>query len=114
MRISDWSSDVCSSDLVRQRGDAERLALVDSEAPVAAAVAPHQLGDLDRPAGSELPAAAPGGEVEPAHRRAPPGDRPVAVGKMRAVEIGRASCRESVWQYVLLSVGAASLKTKTT
>src|SRR3546814_13370960 len=45
----------------------------------------HQLGDLGRPAGSELPAAAPGGEVEPAHRRAHLGDRLVAVGEMRAV-----------------------------
>src|SRR3546814_5847423 len=45
----------------------------------------HQLGDLGRPAGGEFPAAAPGGEVEPAHRGAHLGDRLVAVGEMRAV-----------------------------
>src|SRR3546814_5566436 len=79
MRISDWSSDVCSSDLVGGR-DAGRVDL--------------------RVAGVGEEGAAPVG---------PPGRRRVGVlGVGRQVEdvavaaggIGRASCRESVCQYV--------------
>src|SRR3546814_1365855 len=83
MRISDWSSDVCSSDLdddqlepVRHRGHGqgfvdERILLLTQRAAV----------DGDR---HELHALA----VE--HQRAP----------LALAEIGRASCRERVCQYV--------------
>src|SRR3546814_11132013 len=72
MRISDWSSDVCSSDLpAGQFGDAF-----------------HLVGD-----GAEL-------FVE--------GD----AFQLLRVEIGRASCRERVCQYVSISVVAVSLKNK--
>src|SRR3546814_3720781 len=60
MRISDWSSDVCSSDLsICVRAQAAR-----------------------------------GGEEQPVDRRTAPGE------PARAAEIGRASCRERVCQYV--------------
>src|SRR3546814_16708910 len=86
MRISDWSADVCSSDLVGA----------------------HRARPGRQPIG------------RPADE---PGDRPVcdrpfanqaAQHKKLAVivrgQIGRASCRESVCQYVWISVVAVSFK----
>src|SRR3546814_19302204 len=73
MRISDWSSDVCSSDLPA------RL-VQDGSVPA----------------------------LRVAGRTHPPGVAvPAAVVER---EIGRASCRERVCQYVSISVVAASLK----
>src|SRR3546814_6377530 len=68
MRISDWSSDVCSSDLPDQRGGMGEVH------------APLDAGDgCGRPRG----------------------DRAVGIGDLGvAIEIGRASCRERVCQYV--------------
>src|SRR3546814_12120392 len=93
MRISDWSSDVCSSDLqplhalAPQRVDFFRHA-VDA----------IFLGDAD---------------LEVAHvalqRRLVIRYRPVDAGRILR-EIGSASCRERVWQYVSISVVAVSLK----
>src|SRR3546814_14765601 len=111
MRISDWSSDVCSSDLDphraapdgaqrqevrRRRGialdrDGARAAIgrarLDGEA--APAVAPHLHAVAGHP-------------VE--------GDLDIGLGNQ--LEIGRASCRESVCQYVSISVGGVTLKKK--
>src|SRR3546814_3693069 len=72
MRISDWSSDVCSSDLVEtvRRRHAERIG---------------------------RPGAA--GQSKPAGRRGPPEAGAGPAGR-RTVKIGRASCRERVRQYV--------------
>src|SRR3546814_3139007 len=77
MRISDWSSDVCSSDLVGDApetiGSGQLLQLVDQLLQLGAA----RLGNRQlRRCGTEH---------EPLHR----------VG-----QIGRASCRERVCQYV--------------
>src|SRR3546814_2724046 len=95
MRISDWSSDVCSSDLIanseifRQR-DLNRLAvrkrLVDVELIDREIVLEGTgVGDLDHLARSRLK----------------------LLGK-----IGRASCRERVCQYVSISVVDVALKRK--
>src|SRR3546814_10112217 len=65
MRISDWSSDVCSSDLPRRDDDAEVLGVV-AEDPAVAAVAVRRLDGA----------------------------------RVHVEEIGRASCRERVCQYV--------------
>src|SRR3546814_16189900 len=90
MRISDWSSDVCSSDL--RTGDRQRRAR-----RVAAVAASEIMGCSAAPAG------------HPArHARSQP-DQPL----LDRHEIGRASCRERVGQYVSISVVAVSLK-KTT
>src|SRR3546814_4799652 len=94
MRISDWSSDVCSSDLPcadlakRARG---------AHQPVVLERAFFGAADLDRRVGRR-----------PRLRTVQPLERQLAVelivmlcrvGEMR-VQIGRASCRERVCQYV--------------
>src|SRR3546814_3972910 len=77
MRISDWSSDVCSSDLLRLGGFAERVVglhhLVELEAVC------HEFLGREPSLRDELQE----------HRR-----------RRGADEIGRASCRERVCQYV--------------
>src|SRR3546814_2444083 len=77
MRISDWSSDVCSYDL-----EDEGAQRVEQRQQVLLAVAPAQ------------PAAAVGADdVEQPDQRQGPSTHP---GR----QIGRASCRERVCQYV--------------
>src|SRR3546814_3089315 len=81
MRISDWSSDVCSSDL-----DAEIHLL--------------EQGGLGRPVGEAVQGAAGGGGMLPRPRHGV-GKGIVALQALDGLlEIGRASCRESVCQYV--------------
>src|SRR3546814_13097574 len=83
MRISDWSSDVCSSDLGLfrpSRPDATPFTIVNPPPNVTGA--PHIGHALDNTLQDVL-------------------------------EIGRASCRERVCQYVSSSVVAVSLKKKT-
>src|SRR3546814_13145688 len=111
MRISDWSSDVCSSDLVAvwhspsgtPPGDGSALGGPQEGRPLAAAVE-HEVGaggvggeragQEDHGAGDVVGRAEPGGG--------------------HGGEIGRASCRERVCQYVSISVVAVSLKNKNT
>src|SRR3546814_3680801 len=81
MRISDWSSDVCSSDLLA----AER----EGEAAVLGVAAEH------RPLGG-----AADGEEALAIRQLDELRHDDAGGAEGGVEIGRASCRERVCQYV--------------
>src|SRR3546814_3470710 len=117
MRISDWSSDVCSSDLdggllPRRRlveDDQDRRGLPGDDALAVAPLAVafedgkavgkarrHLLVEEARPLGrgDRRAAGALGAEVElqPGH-----GEGAVAAGRL---EIGRASCRERVCQYV--------------
>src|SRR3546814_17859541 len=92
MRISDWSSDVCSSDL----GRALICIVIASVAKQSRTVyaysgSPRRLRLLAMT--MELP--------EQHHR---------AIGAPVPAEIGRASCRERVCQYVSISVAAVSLK----
>src|SRR3546814_20982676 len=102
MRISDWSSDVCSSDRdhppdheVRALEENRRhrpFRLIDRGAAIRAAL----LGEAQLPTGRRLlPVMAhlPGEEV---HLGAP--------------EIGRASCRERVCPYVYISLFAFQLQ----
>src|SRR3546814_3939283 len=99
MRISDWSSDVCSSDLVRDRAADEARDIERVEAPVA---------DLDT--GREIGGGPGGDEVDRAAGRVVPEQRalrslqyfdPLEVERgQRGHEIGRASWRERVCQYV--------------
>src|SRR3546814_18654135 len=101
MRISDWSSDVCSSDLVVEHDVDDRLLLrrvqvqllveddlADDLADLAGEVVARQLGG--------------GGDVEALHDQRMParlgGGPHAAVGGDRDLESGRASCRDSVCQ----------------
>src|SRR3546814_15640742 len=116
MRISDWSSDVCSSDL---RDDA-------------APTIPHNPPDTTR--GGErthVSGSARRGALEPARNPRPAGRaprrRPLRAYRRRRLpdlcrgrgrrrahggQIGRAACRERVCQYVSISVVAVPLKKK--
>src|SRR3546814_11670071 len=87
MRISDWSSDVCSSDLPVIIGFELRPVFACGEA----------FRRLSRTAGHGQSFALPVYTVTSAERP----------------EIGRASCRERVCQYVYISVVAVSLKKNT-
>src|SRR3546814_13221834 len=110
MRISDWSSDVCSSDLagtgsLRPPGRARPLP--DPARPVRAdgdAVRPRRPGAAVAGAGTRPALARPRGLARRPARAA------AALRRPRA--IGRAPCRERVCQYVLISGVAGSLKKK--
>src|SRR3546814_18970095 len=93
MRISDWSSDVCSSDLPAMR------AYTDFRAS-----GPAQMGtDAFRRTQEALATLA---EKDLSLARELAGECAAAVP---LGEIGRASCRERVCQYVLISVVAVSV-----
>src|SRR3546814_11579839 len=96
MRISDWSSDVCSSDLSRS------LALAQS---------PH----LVRRHSTSSASPAHSWRIRYSTSRAyrpPPKFSPRSAMALASPKIGRASCRERVCQYVSISVGGVSLKKK--
>src|SRR3546814_10800618 len=78
MRISDWSSDVCSSDLLRalRRLVLDVVRLVDDHPAEAVGAEPAEVAVEDL-------------VVDDEH-----------VGPAVDIEIGRASCRERVCQYV--------------
>src|SRR3546814_11592991 len=110
MRISDWSSDVCSSDLNTTAGIPEPLLSRLRIERVGGPGPEHfdsVLESILRDAAAEL-------GVAP--MLLPPLE-PEVIGWLRAAftgdEIGRASCRERVCQYVLISVVAVTLKKKT-
>src|SRR3546814_3086540 len=86
MRISDWSSDVCSSDLLRHSDGAGITAGV-----VADGFRPHP-GSLGRMMATADKRAA-------THSRSC-NDYATHLADRNFVEIGRASCRERVFQYV--------------
>src|SRR3546814_13186805 len=88
MRISDWSSDVCSSDLC----DLEVAVRARAEA------GPRHLAAVPDVAGARCGLGRAGGDHDPP-RRLPDALRG-RIGRLGGPEIGRASCRERVCQYV--------------
>src|SRR3546814_11283639 len=107
MRISDWSSDVCSSDLVEVEKAVAAL-------PAPETVEPREV-DMDavREIVDEMAQQAVSEQLPDAIKAIPVPEAPApiepdmeAIGKMiadgvaKAVKIGRASCRERVCQYV--------------
>src|SRR3546814_19371934 len=101
MRISDWSSDVCSSDLLA----------ADVEFEVAVGVGLQLITEqvrLGNVAERFVQARNVGARLR---LRAPPLHGEVQKAR-RALEIGRASCRERGCQYVYISVVAVLLKNK--
>src|SRR3546814_12611419 len=113
MRISDWSSDVCSSDLPAPgREDAFRKWYNDEYLPGAVARPGVKSGGLlvFRTYGQMIP-------TTPSHKyvgiyRINDAAAAGAWRESRNLQIGRASCRERVCQYVSISVVAGSLKKK--
>src|SRR3546814_19790209 len=95
MRISDWSSDVCSSDLLPGIGAGQEAAVADG--------APGAQGTAEDKAAEATPTADDSTAIE-----AEKGEVTAAVNGEN--QIGRASCRERVCQYVSNSVFAVSLK----
>src|SRR3546814_17984426 len=102
MRISDWSSDVCSSDVVEQHQ--ARRAHAD---PLVGRL--HELPGERRPEGGrrigdDLLRRSQIEEIGRARVVAAPRRNVVRIGNSDVVarhhEIGRASCRERVWTYV--------------
>src|SRR3546814_20496419 len=117
MRISDWSSDVCSSDLrALDDGDIVRISRglyqdpqsdVDSEQTLAEVAKRIPKGVI-----AMVSALAYHGLTDQMPRKTW-----VAIGArdwspVSDYQIGRASCRERVCQYVSISVGAVELKKK--
>src|SRR3546814_11659365 len=104
MRISDWSSDVCSSDL-------HSAGIPRAAARARARSGSPFYGDAERGSPSA------GVLFEPRDRQEFFGrdaDRGAGRAGAHAGEIGRASCRESACQYGEISVVAVSLKKKQT
>src|SRR3546814_12039733 len=111
MRISDWSSDVCSSDLlpltmlaieITEPGGPEMLK--PGNRPVPAPAADEVLVKVAFAGVNRPDVAQRSGGYPP-----PPGASDIPG---LAIEIGRASCRERVCQYVEISVVAGTLKKK--
>src|SRR3546814_17606832 len=117
MRISDWSSDVCSSDLIRQVYDPEipvnifDLGLIytldiHSDGSVAiemtlTAPACPVAGEMPQQVAEAVAGSAGAGEVQVTLNSDPP-------WPPERMEIGIASCGEREWQKVLISVVARS------
>src|SRR3546814_5454285 len=100
MRISDWSSDVCSSDLAAAGATAAFLVNAIFFLPMIVALLLWRR--VQEP--SRLP-------PEKLMRAIISGGRYVLHSpSIRPIKIGRASCRERVCQYVYISVVAVSLK----
>src|SRR3546814_16399092 len=107
-RISDWSSDVCSSDLLEAKAEAfvAELAALDANSPEFG-MKVDQIANMGR---REIAEAA-GQSNRFLDRPVRAMDKDTGVGADLA-EIGRASCRERVCQYVEFSVVAGQLKKK--
>src|SRR3546814_11083157 len=107
MRISDWSSDVCSSDLTpgcaTRFGPSGGRGLAWSD----------QIGSVRilRPAACTSTVACPTQVATMPRGAAKAGGRDGLTATMSG-QIGRASCRERVCQYVYISVVAGSLQKK--
>src|SRR3546814_19690521 len=111
MRISDWSSDVCSSDLAWMDPDA----LAQWYGPTGLAIENHE-ADIREGGVWRFDMV---GVLEGQQQRFPSLMRFLKVVPNELIvvdygtpELGRASCRERVCQYVEISVDAGSLKKK--
>src|SRR3546814_14144636 len=95
MRISDWSSDVCSSDLLQRQRRRPDHQVVDRQLEVVAALVVQLLAHRQQRIDLAVD-----GQVE--MRR-----------ELLRLEIGRESCRDRLCQYVSILVVAVSLNNKT-
>src|SRR3546814_21196816 len=75
MRISDWSSDVCSSDLLREAVDVERVTVEDMQDAFERPISGRPVQEIERAAGTDpaffqdtvIPAGAAGFLTAPGH-----------------------------------------------
>src|SRR3546814_15473805 len=95
MRISDWSSDVCSSDLMRMLGQRQTMMKLSQRM--------ESMSTIKRPQAPPRP---------PRHGIDGTGPGAAASVPPSGAEIGRASCRERVCPYLLISGVAVSLTKK--
>src|SRR3546814_18768678 len=103
MRISDWSSDVCSSDLVRFR----IKSLIDTETAVSV-LSDDRIVEILKADGVDIAR-----RTVAKYREAMRIPSSVQRRRDKGIsQIGRESCRERVCQYVSISVVAVSLKKK--
>src|SRR3546814_11589664 len=99
MRISDWSSDVCSSDLSIGGLDKKWKAFVENEGDSVDRIR-TEIAEIAQQTGMALP------EFRRIVNMVQKGEREARIAKKEMVEanlrleIGRASCRERVCQYV--------------
>src|SRR3546814_12414345 len=108
MRISDWSSDVCSSDLpylyIRTTPRGEVICGGEDEEIADAGERDAKLLGKIRTLSRKLAALLPGIDATPVHGCAGSfGDSPVGtptIGRIPRMQLGRASCRDRVWQHV--------------
>src|SRR3546814_18015687 len=105
MRISDWSSDVCSSDLVGAQPRAYWGAYGASKAALETLVGAYG-EEVKNISAIRTHIVDPGATRTAMRARAFPGEapatlkEPAVVGRaIHDLEIGRASCRERGWQY---------------
>src|SRR3546814_14371169 len=111
MRISDWSSDVCSSDLLDDnavRTLALRQPMANDLREVIAALKIssdiERIGDYAKNVAKRTIAL----------NQLTPHEAARSIPRMaKLVKIGSASCRERVWQYELISVVAVKFKKNT-
>src|SRR3546814_18907789 len=104
MRISDWSSDVCSSDLLTPPGKRPMTIVAHEKRRASAGIGRSQAKAgryFDQPTHDRT-------RTTSSHIAAKNSGKPIA----KSQKNGRASCREREVQYVELSVGAVSLKKK--
>src|SRR3546814_14102590 len=105
MRISDWSSDVCSSDLQADRRDLRQGGGKRPGCEAARAVRTVDPGrGRVRALQGRVRRQARRGRAQPEH--------PAGGAQADRAEIGRATCRERGWQYVYISGVAVDVKKK--
>src|SRR3546814_2330752 len=98
MRISDWSSDVCSSDLVSKRSGRPMKPLTRSY--TLSRLRNHVVPILGRKRVSDVTVDYINDMIRKISRGETAKDAPSPKKRGRIKEIGRASCRERVCQYV--------------
>src|SRR3546814_18814402 len=111
MRISDWSSDVCSSDLDESMLTGEPLPVENGQGDPVTGGAINEEGAFIMTAehvGAETMLA----RIVQMVAEAPRSQAPIQKKVEQVAEIGRASSRERVGQHVEISVGAGRLKKK--
>src|SRR3546814_12424571 len=107
MRISDWSSDVCSSDLRRLRDPCPPGGEPAARRPGRQGGSPERVNLFQR--SHRITPTVAASMTATCSRQSPSGDPPAATD---GFEIGRAAGRERVGQYVSISVVAGSFKKK--